>query len=132
MKKKLVVSILSLSVMVLSAIPVLAATPTTEKSNPSGRGYAIVRDNDNAKIQLLASNKYIKNSDNTKVGYWIYGKRDGNVVSEYKVYVGEGRASVTNGEGYYDDGGWVEVESWSKAAQPWTSKGTNKAYYDYR
>lgn len=131
MKKKIVVSALSLSVMVLSAIPVFAAVPA-ETSSTFGSGYAVVGENDYADIQTRASNKYIKNDDGTRVGYWIYGKRDGNVVSEYKVYVGEGRASVTNGEGYYDDGGWVGVESWSKAAKPWTSKGTNKAYYDFR
>ena len=131
MKKKIVVSVLSLSVMVLSSIPVFAAAPA-QTSSTSGNGYAVVRDNDYVNTLARAKNKYIKNGDGTRVGYWIYGKRDGNVVSEYKTYVGEGRASVTNGEGYYDDGGWVGVEEWSKAAQPWTKKGTNKAYYDYR
>lgn len=95
-KKKIVVSVLSLSVMVLSSIPVFAAA-SAETSSTSGNGYAVVGENDHADIQTTAKNKYINNS-----------------------------------EGYYDDGGWVSVESWSKAAQTWTSKGTNKAYYDFR
>lgn len=132
MKKKIAVFGMMLAMMSLSTISAFAAASiVVTASGNSGSGYAVVGENDNIRV-LNAKNKYIKNGDGTKVGYWIYGQRDDNVVSEYKVYVGEGRASVTNGEGYYDDGGWVGVEEWSKAAQPWTKKGVNKAYYDYR
>ncbi|SNZ02463.1 hypothetical protein SAMN05421503_0115 [Terribacillus aidingensis] len=65
-------------------------------------------------------------------GYWIRGKRDGRVVSEYKHYQKEGRASVTNGAGYHDDGGWKAKNVWSKADLDWSFWGTNKSYYDYR
>ncbi|MFB1097230.1 hypothetical protein [Terribacillus sp. JSM ZJ617] len=65
-------------------------------------------------------------------GYWIRGKRDGRVVSEFKHYTKEGRASVTNGAGYHDDGGWKAQDVWSKADLDWSFWGTNKAYYDYK
>src|SRR6478735_1754253 len=69
-------------------------------------------------------------SGNMDGGYWIRGKRNGDVISEYKHYKKEGRASVTNGRGYHDDGGWKAKEKWSRASKDWTFRGINKAYYD--
>ena len=63
-------------------------------------------------------------------GYWIRGKDGSMLVSKYKHYKTQGRASVTNGEGDYDDGGWKPVDVYSEASADWTSSGTNKAYYD--
>lgn len=65
-------------------------------------------------------------------GFWIRGKRDGEIVSEYKHYTKQGRASVTNGAGYHDDGGWQKPYKWSKASLDWSFWGTNRANYDYR
>ncbi len=63
-------------------------------------------------------------------GYWIRGKRGTKLISEYKHYKTKGRASVTNGIGDYNDGGWKEADTFSKASVEWTSKGINRAYYD--
>lgn len=71
-------------------------------------------------------------SGNKDGGYWIRGKRDGQVVSEYKHYTNQGRASVTNGAGHHEDGGWKAKDIWSKADRDWTFFGVNKSYYDYR
>lgn len=76
--------------------------------------------------------KYIHNHDNVKVGFWLYGRRDGQLVSDYKCYVGEGHASVISGDGHIDDGEWVKPDHWSKASVHWYKGGGNEAYYDYR
>ena len=129
---------MALAMAVSVTIPAFA---TTSYSNPgatvsqgkSGSGYVIVSDNSARVVALRAvGSDYIYNDDGDRVGYWLHGKRDQKVVSEYKTYIGEGRASVTNGEGVYKDGGWVGVGQWSKASAKWTSAGTNKANYDYR
>lgn len=83
-------------------------------------------DEDNVKDQ------YIRDNIGNRVGFWLYGRRARKLISEYRVYIGEGRASCLNGKGYYKDGGWVKIDKWSKAELEWTSEGTNKAYYDYR
>ncbi len=69
-------------------------------------------------------------------GYWIRGQKHvsgkNQLVSEYKDYVGQGRASVVNGNGDTDDGGWKATNTYSYASEDWTFWGTNKAYYDYK
>lgn len=65
-------------------------------------------------------------------GYWIRGKRDGNVISEYKNYKKEGFASVINGDGHYREGGWKSADVFSKAEAYWSFWGTNKAKYRFR
>lgn len=101
------------------------ATNETEIENING-GYEIISDSDD--LQLFAG----ITSGKKDGGYWIRGKRDGNVVSEYKHYTYKGRASVVNGKGKVDDGGWKPKNKYSKAKEKWTIKGTNKAYYDWK
>ena len=66
-------------------------------------------------------------------GYWTRGQSGTKVYSQYKHYTTEGRASTTNGEGEYHDGGWkaVNVNSTSNVLT-WTSKGKNYANFDNR
>lgn len=104
-----------------------------------GHGEAIVgniyqtRENmDDCYPENNVKDQYIKDDIGNRVGFWLYGQREQELISEYKVYIGAGRASCLNGRGYYADGGWVSVDEWSKAELEWTSEGTNKAYYDYR
>ncbi|MCT4583807.1 MAG: hypothetical protein N4A54_02685 [Peptostreptococcaceae bacterium] len=104
----------------------------------SGNGYAIVEnqelntDNLNT-FRSATKSKYIKDSRGNKILYWIYGEKSGKVTSKAKAYKGYyGRASVTNGEGEYDDGDWKKAGKWSEASAPWTKAGTNKANYDYK
>lgn len=70
-------------------------------------------------------------SGNKDGGYWIRGKSGSMLVSKYKHYTKEGRASVVNGEGDYNTGNWEAPGSYSYASTDWTSAGTNKAYYDH-
>ncbi|MGE9833152.1 hypothetical protein [Streptococcus orisratti] len=120
----------------MGALAVLLAVPSittvfVNTENEAGGGSVIVTDNDVIDPTLRATPQYIYNKGK-KIGYWISGKRDGKVVSEYKAYTGEGFASVTNGKGNYNDGGWQPAESWSRASLTWTREGTNRANYNYR
>ena len=64
-------------------------------------------------------------------GYWTRGQSGSKVFSQYKHYTKLGRASTTNGEGQYHDGGWKEVNINSTSnLLTWTSKGINYANYD--
>ncbi len=136
MKRKIVLFVATL--LMVSAIPVFANGAIYNfRDGESGRGFIIVNSEDilpsDAEFYMdKVDDRYIYNKDGERVGYWLSGKRDGNVISEYKPYIGEGKASVKNGLGVVDDGGWVEVGDWSKAEAEWTIRGTNKAYYDYR
>lgn len=69
-------------------------------------------------------------------GYWIRGKKTDTspdqVYSKYKDYKGEGYASVVDGYGNTANGGWKSTNVYSEAHLPWSFKGTNKAYYNYR
>lgn len=136
LNKKTLISGLVIAVMSLSSVgSAFADEVIISNGKDSGHGVAVITGSTNENdIIPYADNKYIYNSNNVRVGYWIYGKKDGNVISEYKPYVGEGRASVTNGKGAYDDGGWVKPNddpNWSRAKQPWTFWGQNRADYDY-
>lgn len=107
-------------------------------NDQSGSGYAIVEnqevDSDGFNtFRTGAKSKYIKDSKGNKILYWIYGKKSGKVISRVKAYGSyQGYASVTNGEGDFDDGGWQKAGDWSKASAKWTKKGTNKCNYDYK
>lgn len=122
-----------------TCVPAFAAESNvhTYRNENGGGGYAIVTQDDRISsegISLRAGvdSEYVYDGS-TKAGYWIHGNRDGRLVSEMKAYSPyDGRASVTNGKGIYDDGGWQPADTWSKAAVAWTSAGTNKANYDYR
>lgn len=130
--------VLSLALVSLLAIGLTSVSFANESSH--GHGEVVVgykhqlRDvqDDWGTLSQGVSNKYIKDNIGNRVGFWLYGERDNEVISEYKAYIGEGRASVLNGNGDYDDGGWVKAENWSKASRAWSSKGTNHSYYDYR
>lgn len=65
-------------------------------------------------------------------GYWIRGKRDNAVISEYMHYTQSGYASVVNGLGYTSNGGWQAKNVYSRANQSWSFWGTNKSYYNNR
>lgn len=45
---------------------------------------------------------------------------------------GQGRASVTNGAGEFDDGGWRPSPQWSRASARRTITGTNRTNWDLR
>ncbi|GIN12613.1 hypothetical protein J26TS2_24800 [Shouchella clausii] len=117
----------SVAVVGLTFTAIASSEPEQEETITADYGIVegVVADDPNA-ISTSAE------SGNKDGGYWIRGKRDGQLVSEYKHYKKEGRASVTNGKGYHKDGGWKKPEKWSKASLKWTFTGTNKAYYDYR
>lgn len=108
----------------------------TYKTENGGGGYVIVTEDDIIPPEGVAlrapSSEYVYDG-NTKAGYWVHGNRSGTLVSEMKSYDPyEGRASVTNGAGDYEDGGWQPADTWSKASLTWSFWGTNKANYDYR
>ncbi|KGX87306.1 hypothetical protein [Pontibacillus litoralis] len=73
---------------------------------------------------------YVDKGD--KKGYWIRGKKDGNVYSKYKNYKMEDRASVVNGAGDTDTSGWKSPDTYGVAKRDWTFWGTNKTYYNYK
>lgn len=115
------------------AIPIASSAFAAEQNSEKSE---VVYEND----QLRASNTY-DNTNNISSfatsgemdgGYWIRGKSGSNVLSNYKHYTKQGFASVTNGEGKYKDGGWKPKNVQSVATLPWTSKGTNKANYDFK
>ncbi|GFN35536.1 hypothetical protein [Tepidimicrobium xylanilyticum] len=136
--KRRVVLFCIVTLLIISAIPVFAnGTIYSFHDGKSGRGFMIVKaedvlPDDSAFYPAKVDDRYIYNKDGERVGYWQAGKRSGEVISEYKPYIGEGKASVKNGLGVVDDGGWVTVGDWSRAAAKWTIRGINKAYYDYR
>ncbi|MGM7635342.1 lactococcin 972 family bacteriocin [Bacillus sp. Hm123] len=97
------------------------------------RGFQVIYDNN------IKSNKDVvaKSTFTRKVttgpyagGYWIRGKDGSLLVSKFKHYKKQGRASVVNGKGRYDSGKWKPKNQFSRAKQIWTLTGTNKAYYD--
>lgn len=113
------------------AIPMTSGAFAAEQS--SGKSE-IVYENDQLKASKTFDESNVKGvtSGPQDGGYWIRGKKDNQVYSSYKHYTKQGRASVTNGEGDYKDGGWKPKDQFSTASLPWTSKGTNKANYNYR
>lgn len=64
-------------------------------------------------------------------GYWIRGTRGNLAISEYKHYKRQGKASVINKRGKFNDGGWRNKGVFSKARVKKTLTG-NEAFYDYR
>lgn len=64
-------------------------------------------------------------------GFWIRGTRGNLAISEYKHYKRQGKASVINNRGNFNDGGWRSKGVFSKARVKKTLTG-NKAFYDYR
>lgn len=115
------------------AIPMASSAFAAEQSSEKSE---VVYEND----QLRASNTHDTGimltagitSGEKEGGYWIRGKKGSNVYSNYKHYTKQGHASVTTGEGDYKSGGWKSKNVESVAQLPWTSKGTNKANYDYK
>lgn len=64
-------------------------------------------------------------------GFWIRGTKGNLAISEYKHYKRQGKASVINKRGKFNDGGWRNKGVFSKARVKKTLTG-NKAFYDYR
>lgn len=113
-------------------------------------GSEIIEENDYIDLEVVNSDSefyplrtpnssYVYLTDGRIVGYWIRGEKtysDGDYVySSFKAREGVrdwGRASVTNGVGVYDDGGWKPAGTPSVARAIWTSSGTNKANYDFK
>ncbi|MGL4953539.1 MAG: lactococcin 972 family bacteriocin [Culicoidibacterales bacterium] len=88
--------------------------------------------NSYAQIEFAETTPYTVTSGNVDGGYWIRGKRENSVISEYKHYSKQGKASVVNGMGYTSEGDWKSANIYSKASQSWSFLGTNKSYYDWR
>lgn len=132
MKKAIIVAIAAGVLVVPASMNVFAAEKTVGKSeivtadSTITEGFVADENNSGNKPQLYAG----VTSGKADGGYWIRGKRDGNVISEYKHYTKQGRATVTNGKGVYNDGKWQKKDVFSKAKATWTSSGTNKANYD--
>ncbi|OZT11109.1 hypothetical protein CHN50_18380 [Priestia aryabhattai] len=129
--KKGIVGILSVGVL---SIPLTTGAFAAQDSNGN---YEIVQQEDSLTSSFVADPKPSGSFSTLGVtsgkmdgGYWIRGKKDDNVYSSYKHYKKQGRASVVNGEGDVGDGGWKSAGTYSTAKKKWTSKGTNKAYYD--
>lgn len=129
--------ILGLAAALFLTIAPLSSGALANSNNTPDRGFEIV----DASSGLISSN-----TDTNKIqsrsltsggfggGYWIRGKKEINsadyVYSSFKHYTQMGRASVTNGNGESRDGYWQAKNVYSTAAVYWTSKGTNKSYYD--
>ncbi|AVQ32795.1 hypothetical protein C7J88_00720 [Staphylococcus muscae] len=64
-------------------------------------------------------------------GYWIRGTNSAYVISRYKHYKKEARASVVNGIGGYNGTPWNKPGSLATAQLKKTKHG-NKAYYDHK
>jgi len=116
--KKGIVSLLAVGALLA---PTASSVFAAEEQDVHG-GYEVI----SAKTQAGVT------SGKKAGGYWIRGKENAQVISRYKHYTKEGHASVINGEGDPDDGGWKSSGVYSKAEADWTSSGTNKAYYNYR
>lgn len=130
--KKFLSFCIVISIVCLTIVPSFAAVSNSTKhiTENDGGGFEVVLENDGNTRATKSKTIY---DGNTRAGYWIYGNRSGTLVSEMKGYEPyEGRASVTNGVGDYEDGGWQPPNHWSKASLTWTFSGTNKANYDYR
>lgn len=109
-------------------------------------GVEIVNENDGITASKVIDSSSVPNtnkltmysveSGNKDGGYWIRGKKNiggtPNVYSKYKHYKEKGRASVVNGVGDTDDGGWKSPGAYSTAYKKWTSAGVNKTYYDHK
>jgi len=109
----------------LAAVGCIAATVhASEVLEDKNGGYEVIGDGEFSIMSVT--------SGAMDGGYWIRGKKDGNVYSSYKHYTKEGHASVVNGKGDYKSGGWKPKDVFSTAQLTWTSSGTNKAYYNYR
>ena len=63
-------------------------------------------------------------------GYWVRGTTSKTVKSNYKHYSHKGHASVINGSGNGNSGGWKKPGHWSKSFVKKTWSG-NKAFYDH-
>ncbi|MDP7978826.1 lactococcin 972 family bacteriocin [Bacillus sp. WLY-B-L8] len=131
MKKSMKKGIVGVIAAGMLAIPMASSTFAAEQS--SGKSE-IVYENDQLKASKTFDESSVKGvtSGAKDGGYWIRGKKGNQVYSSYKHYTKYGRASVVNGEGDYEDGGWKPKNQYSTASLPWTSAGTNKAYYDYK
>lgn len=133
--KKLLIGILAITCILGSTLTSFADINKVVVYN--GGGYVVVEENDsineNEFSRTGVSSGYVYDSSDKKAGYWIRGKKDDLVISKMKAYSPyEGRASVVNGEGDDDDGGWKPTGIYSKASAIWTKSGINKAFYDYR
>ena len=139
--KKLISQIFLILLFLSISAPVFANNGGSEIIEENG--YIDLKDsNSNQEINLLRApySSYVYLPDGTTVvGYWIRGRKtygDGDYVySSFKAREGVrdfGKASVTNGVGIYDDGGWKPAGTPSVARAIWTSSGTNKANYDYK
>ena len=118
--KKVITSALVVAMIATMSVSAFAATEV-EKLYPGGSEI------------VTGTTKTGMTSGPMDGGYWIRGKRDGKVVSEYKHYTGQGHASTVNGAGYYHSGGWQPTDVFSKSnVLDWTFWGTNKVYYNFR
>ncbi|AOR25026.1 lactococcin 972 family bacteriocin [Clostridium taeniosporum] len=112
-------------VSLLAVGAILAPTTSTvfaSEANSGNGGYEVISDKTQTGVK----------SSEKSGGYWIRGKKNGEVISKYKHYTEQGYASVINGEGDTDDGGWQPAGEWSPASAEWTFWGTNKSFYNHK
>ncbi len=127
MKKLIMATVLSLTILASGSVPAFADSDAAikyEKENING-GYEVVQENSSTRGVV---SEYVY-SGGTKAGYWIHGSKKisgvKNVYSKFKAYspYSEGRASVVNGVGDDDDGGWQPAGTYSVANVKWTFSG---------
>ncbi len=126
MKKLIMATVLSLTILASGSVPAFADSDAAVKYEENINGdYEVVQEY--SAIRGVDS-EYIY-AGSTKVGYWIHGNKKingvKNVYSKFKVYppYSKGRASVVNGVGDDDDGGWQPAGTYSVANVKWTFSG---------
>ncbi|WP_280739338.1 MULTISPECIES: bacteriocin [unclassified Enterococcus] len=98
----------------------------------SYKGVEVIEESEGITSSFVSENRLSRATDGAYDGGWWYrGKSGSLLVSEYKHYKKEGRASCRNGNSDYSDGGWNPVNHFSKANVSYSKSG-NKVYYDYR
>lgn len=109
------------------------STSFAATSEVSFKGTEIIGESDFLKSTYVEDQKLARYEDGAMDGgWWTRGKNGNRLISEYKHYTKQGRASCRNGNGTFSDGGWNPVGYWSKSSVGYTVLGGNNVYYDYR
>lgn len=97
------------------------------------KGFEIIEETDTVRESFIKDSDLPRYDDGPMDGgWWTRGKNGNNLISEYKHYMKQGRASCRNGNGTFSDGGWQSAGVWSKSKVGYTLFGGNIVYYDNR